>query len=310
MGGGSGTGRRALAVAAVGAAALLGLTGCTGSGDDSAGGAAGAQSAVGTADEAAARPAPAGGGARQDSTGTEAQKIDVAGPALIRTAELTVRVDDVPGRARQAQDAARAAGGSVSGDNRSGTGAEARADLVLKVPPGRLDGMLDQLGALGEEQQRSSTTQDVTEQVADVESRVATMQASIARVRAILSRASRIGDVVTGEGELSRRVTELESLQARQRALAGQVGMATITLHLAARDASAAAPADRSGFFGGLQDGWSAFTRTIGWLLTVLGAVLPFLLLAVPAALLAHWALRRSRRLPPPAPTTPVAPVS
>ena len=165
--------------------------------------------------------------------------------------------------------------------------------------------MLDQLGALGEEQQRSSTTENVTEQVADVESRVATMQASIARVRAILSRATRIGDVVAVEGELSRRVTELESLQARQRALAGQVGLATVTLHLVAREAPAAGPVDRSGFLGGLQDGWSAFTRTIGWLLTVLGAVLPFLLIVVPAALAAQWALRRSRRPAPPAPVPP-----
>ena len=78
-----------------------------------------------------------------------------------------------------------------------------------------------------------------------------------------------------------------------------------MTLHLVAREVPASAPVDRSGFLGGLQDGWSAFTRTIGWLLTGLGAVLPFLLIIVPAALLAQWALRRSRR-----PAPPVAPPS
>ena len=134
------------------------------------------------------------------------------------------------------------------------------------------------------------------------------MQASIARVRAILSRATRIGDVVSVEGELSRRVTELESMQARQRALAGQVGLATVTLHLLAHEVPAAAPVDRSGFLGGLQDGWSAFTRTIGMLLTVLGAVLPFLLIAVPVLLAARWYVTRQRRPGPAAP--PAAPVS
>ena len=170
---------------------------------------------------------------------------------------------------------------------------------MLEVLPGRLDGVLDQLGALGEETQRRSSTQNVTEQVADVDSRVATMQASIARIRAILSRATRIGDVVTVEGELSRRVTELESVQARQRALAGQVGMATVTLHLLARGGPAAA--DRGGFLGGLQDGWSGFTRTLGWLLAALGAVLPFLLVVVPVLLVARRYVRRQRR-PQPAP--------
>ena len=152
---------------------------------------------------------------------------------------------------------------------------------MLKVPPEKMDAMLDQLGRLGHEQSRSSSTQDVTQDVADVDARVASMQASIARVRAILSRADRIGDVVSVEGELSRRTTELESLQARQRALAGQVNYATITLQLKAdRAAAPAAPADRGGFAGGLRDGWHAFTAALGWVLTAVGAVLPFLLLA------------------------------
>ena len=90
------------------------------------------------------------------------------------------------------------------------------------------------------------------------------MQASIARVRTILSRADKIGDVVAVEGELSRRDAELESLQARQRALAGQVNYATITLQLQAGRAAAAAPAaDRGGFAGGLAAGWHAFTAAV-----------------------------------------------
>jgi hypothetical protein len=215
-------------------------------------------------------------------------------PALIRTAELTVVVDDVPAKAGAAGAAARAAGGAVAGDDRSGSGADAHATLVLKVPPERMDAVLDQLGRLGHEQSRSSSTQDVTQDVADVDARVASMQASIARVRAILSRAERIGDVVSVEGELSRRTTELESLQARQRALAGQVDYATITLQLKADRATAPPPpADRAGFAGGLRDGWHAFTATLGWVLTAVGAVLPFLLLAAPVAL--AWALRRRR---------------
>ena len=87
--------------------------------------------------------------------------------------------------------------------------------------------------------------------------------------------------MVSVEGELSRRTTELESLQARQRALAGQVNYATITLQLKAdRAAAPAPPADRGGFAGGLRDGWHAFTAALGWVLTAVGALLPFLLLA------------------------------
>jgi hypothetical protein len=238
---------------------------------------------------------PAAAGPSQDSataTGdTSSIRIE---PALIRTAGMTVVVRDVAGRAAEAESAVRAAGGAVAGDDRSGAGSDAHATLVLKVPPGRMDALLDQLGDLGTEQSRTSSTQDVTEDVADIGSRVATMQASIARVRAILSRAEKIGDVVAVEGELSRRTTELESLQARQRALAGQVDLATITLQLRATPAAATAPApDRSGFAGGLQDGWRAFAATVGALLTGLGVLLPFLVIAVPVAFALRWALRR-----------------
>jgi hypothetical protein len=305
-------------MAALGAAALLVLVGCSAGGSDSGGGSM-AEVAPDRAAPGVAAPEQAGS-ARDSGTsagsgsgsGTSANsaagtRVGVAEPALIRTAELTVRVDDVPGRARSAQELVRAAGGTIAGDSRSGRDEQARADLTLKVPPGRLDGTLDQLGGLGEELRRTSSTQDVTEEVADVSSRVATMQASIARVRAILSRAERIGDVVAVEGELSRRVTELESLQARQRALSGQVTMASISLHLVARDVTAPPPADRGGFVGGLEDGWRAFTHTVGWVLTAIGALLPFLIVLVPLAMAVRWHLRRQRRPVAPAPA-PVAP--
>jgi len=280
------------------ALALVGvLAACTGSGQGS-GASAGAGAAAPAPDRAALNPA-AGANAAPQNAGTKDSAADTASialrPALIRTAELTVVVHDVPAQADAAGAAARAAGGAVAGDDRSGSGADARATLVLKVPPEKMDGMLDRLGRLGREQSRSSSTQDVTQDVADVDARVASLQASIARVRAILSRAERIGDVVSVEGELSRRTTELESLQARQRALAGQVNYATITLRLTAdRAAAPAPPPDRAGFVGGLRDGWHAFAATLGWVFTALGAVLPFLLLAVPVAVAL---LLRRRRL-------------
>ena len=281
------TSRLGLATASV---VLVGiLVGC-GSGDDS--GSTG--STAGGADSAAVAPAPAAARGLESAPDAAAPTGSLAlQPALIRTAGLTVVVADVTGTAGEAGSTARAAGGVVAGDDRSGAGADAHATLVLKVPPARMDAVLDQLSKLGTEQSRTSSTQDVTEDVADIGSRVATMQASIARVRAILSRAEKIGDVVSVEGELSKRTTELESLQARQRALAGQVDYATITLQLRARPAAATAAADRGGFLGGLADGWDAFTATVGALATGLGAVLPFLLVLVPVGLAARWALRR-----------------
>jgi predicted lipid-binding transport protein (Tim44 family) len=78
--------------------------------------------------------------------------------------------------------------------------------------------------------------------------------------------------------------------------------MSTVTLSVKAESAPAAPPPDRSGFFGGLAGGWDAFLGFGGGLLTVVGAVAPFLLLiGVPVGALVWW-IRRRR----PAPAAPI----
>jgi hypothetical protein len=264
---------------------------------------------------AAAESAASGRQAADSAAGANAQPVApqpriAPARALVRTAEFTVAVARVPDSANRAGQLARANGGDVYSDDRGGPDGQEKADLVLKVDPDRLDAVLSALAGLGTERQRSTSTEDVTEEVADVDSRVATMRASIARVRALLSRASSVGDLVALEGELAKREAELESLQARQRSLDERVALATVTVHLVQEDQEAAAPAqERRGFVGGLSRGWDAFTTTMGWLLAALGTVLPFALIAGPAAVAWWWIAGRPRRgVATPAAAAPVEP--
>jgi Domain of unknown function (DUF4349) len=326
--------RRWLALPAVGAAAVVLLSACSGSGSDTAGvgGAAAAHDAAapgGALSPSPAQGAPpvpgakagdqssAGAGTSDDGTGggaaggSQPRARVTPGRALIKTADLTVRVADVGPNAAKLAGIADRFGGSVYSDNRNGAGERASADVVLKVDTGQLEEAMAAVAGLGSEERRASTTQDVTEDVADIDSRVRTMQASIARVRAILARANSIGDVVSVEGELSRREADLESLQTRQRALAGQVAQATLTVHLLAKQAVAATPPppapDRHGFLGGLGAGWDAFASFVTGLLTGVGAVLPFLLIVLPVVALLLWYRRRSRTPVQPAAVGPPA---
>ena len=298
---GSRSGRRTRGGLALLAAGLLAAgflaAGC--SADESDGGASSetaprAASGVGSADSASSAGAKGAAAANAALTNTK-----VTPRALIRTAELTVRVHDVPNADNRAGAIARANGGDTYDDNRTGSGQTARADLVLKVDPDSLSNVLGQLAALGKEEQRSTSTKDVTEQVADVESRLASMRASIARVRTLLDRATSVRDLASLEGELSQRETDLESLEARQRALADQVQLATVTVHLVASATPAAVHHARRGFVAGLGNGWDAFTATLTALLTALGAVLPFAAVAA-VILLAWWRIGRRPRHPAP----------
>jgi hypothetical protein len=113
--------------------------------------------------------------------------------------------------------------------------------------------------------------------------------------------AQRVVDIIRIEDELSQREAALESLQARQRALAQETQLATITLQLvtaAPRKAGAHHQRARhdGGFVGGLQRGWRGFTTVAGWLAAALGTVLPFL--AVLLVLAAAARVARGRHKP------------
>jgi hypothetical protein len=289
--------------------AVLGVGACTNgqSGSDSgsaAGGfaAPGAAAATGAAGKrAAARPADSNGG--NGATG------DLAfGTAKIRRAELHVVIrhdESVDGKADVAAAIALAAGGEVDADDRS-SGSSPSATLVLRVPPEELSAVLHQLAGLGRSTARHLSTQDVTAKVADVESRVASARREIARLRELYQHAVKISDVITIEGELSERESDLESLEAQQRALTAETSLATVTLTLsrAAAPAPPKPPAEhhRTGFVGGLASGWDAFTGAAAAFATAIGAVLPFAVLLVVLALAGRllWARLRPARPAPP----------
>jgi hypothetical protein len=283
------------------------LTGCSSDSDQAATASsesgAGGGSAGGDGERSALAPAEPGGdtdstardGAADESAGGGADTaVDLRvapGAALIRTADVEVRVDDVQESAESAARIARDAGGRVEAEDRSGLGRDRSASVQLRVPSDRFDAVLADLSELGDEQSRHLSSEDVSEQVIDLEARLATQRASVDRVRALLDEADALGQVVQIEGELTRRTADLESLQARLQALEGAVSLSTIVLRLHSQDGPVVGEA--WGFGDGLRTGWAAVV-TVGRVLAVsAGALLPFL----PLLLLAGWLLvRRNRR--------------
>lgn len=210
--------------------------------------------------------------------------------SVVRTAELHVVVVDVRAAADRAEDLVRAAVGEVGSEDLDLAVEQPTADLLLLVPAAGLDPMLDRLAALGTQQSRKLASEDVTEQVVDLESRLATQRRSVARVRDLLARASSLSDVVRLEGELSKRQADLESLQARLRALSGQVALSRVTLRLTT--ATETAVAADVGFRSGLRGGWSALLATARIGAATVGALLPFLPLLAIGGFVA-WRMRR-----------------
>ncbi|MFF4757894.1 DUF4349 domain-containing protein [Streptomyces sp. NPDC001292] len=285
--------RPASALAGLLLAAALSLTGCS-AGDS---GGSSAKSAVGAAGDEDQKGAPGSGGGRASEARATAPSR-VTASHIIRTASLTVQVKDVPKALDTARTTVETAGGYVGDEStsRDEDGHE-RTRVVLRVPADRYDEVLSGLEGTGKLIERTAKAQDVTDQVVDVDSRIKSQRASVARVRELMDRATRLSDVVSLEGELSRRESDLEALLAQQASLKDRTSLATITLSLSRTPAPTAVPEDdQPGFVDALAGGWHVFVTVLRWIALAIGALLPF---AAAAALVAALWLRVVRpRLP------------
>ncbi|MFI6454323.1 DUF4349 domain-containing protein [Streptosporangium amethystogenes] len=234
-----------------------------------------------------------------DSPQTGQVRIVPQDRAIVYTAEMTVRAKEVTAAADRARQIVTSVGGYLAMENSDAhSDGEGSATLVFKIPPGNYPGTLDRLGKeLGTRESLRQNTEDVTEQVADVESRLKSAKAALDSLRTLLKRANTIGEVLKVEREVSDRESELESLQARQKTLASQTSAATLTLNLVGPAAVVQKKEDDepAGFLGGLRTGWQAFVVAVKHGLTLLGVLLPWLIVIVPAWLLTAFLLRRRR---------------
>jgi hypothetical protein len=146
---------------------------------------------------------------------------------LVRRAALVIEVErpgDVPPRAT-------ALTTSVGGYVQSVSITDGGAYLVLRVPAGSIEAVLDSLGRLGRVDSRTVSAEDVTEQSVDLEARVASLRAARDRLRELQGRAAAVAELVAAEAELARIQGELDSIEGRLKLLRGSVALAEVTLH-------------------------------------------------------------------------------
>ncbi|WP_433722196.1 DUF4349 domain-containing protein [Actinoplanes sp. CA-051413] len=285
------------ALSAAGLAVTLALAGCSGDGADDSASSAGSAPQLG---EPAPAEAPAKGEAdtaeRGKDQAAEAPDLRVDQRSIVYTGAITVRVEDVNIAAARAAGIATGAGGFISGDKRNSGSGSQDATLELRVPAEKFNPVVTQLAELGHEEQRGINTEDVTEQTIDLDARIATQQARVDSGRKLLAQAKSLNDLVMLEREVATREADLASLQAKKRRLADLTALSTITLVLLDPDAVAAEEEEGApGFLAGLQNGWKGLLASLGVVLTVLGWLLPWLIVLALPAWGIIWLYRRNR---------------
>ena len=308
-----------LALALAGAAALVSLTACSGTGPDGPDGPDGTggsgrsdarpRSASG-AEQPAASPAPelADSLSKVDDGTSGKRAPDPTSPAVISTGTVSLEADDVARTRLEVRKIVDRFRGTVS-EQETTTGERgevASARLVLRVPSARFDEVVGALEEVATLTDSSTTSEDVSAEVVDVAARIRAQRKSVERIEALLARAETIEQVVAVESQLARRQADLDALVSRQKWLADQTGMSTISVYVerppAKRDRD---HDDAGGFVGGLERGWDSFVDGLGTVAVVLGFAIPWLAVLTLIGVPLSWVLRRRLARRPAPSTTP-----
>lgn len=229
---------------------------------------------------------------------SEAQSLDASAVdrQVITTGWVTVTVEEPMDAATEAIRITESVGGRVDGRTEYAPvdGDKGSATLTLRLPAEGLSDTLEQFKDLGEVQEISLNSQDVTMATQDLDARISALSASIDRLLALLATATDTDTLITLETAISDRQAQLESMESERRYYEDQVQLSTVTLNLVS---VADAPVDEPDtFLTGLIAGWNAFVGFFAGLVVAFGVLLPWLVLAGLITAIVIFIIKRRQR--------------
>jgi glycine cleavage system regulatory protein len=157
---------------------------------------------------------------------------------IIRNAELHIEVEKYEDAYAKVTQIAIAEKGFVAGANTTRlANGKMRADITIRIPPDRFEGVLTQLKALGTLRNQAITSQDVTKQYLDLATRQKSKEALVERLKkALLEGKGNVKEIMEAEVALGKATEELESIKGELKYYDNLIGLSTITLHLFEKD--------------------------------------------------------------------------
>jgi hypothetical protein len=215
-------------------------------------------------------------------------------PDVITTGYLSMTVENPSTVADEITEVVVTSGGRVASrsDYTPVDYGQPSAYLDVRIPSSDLDGTVASITGLGEVQEISVNTVDVSLQKVDLDARIEVLDAAIERLTTLLVSAETTADLITIESALAERQAELDSLQSQRDYFSDQTLFATLSINL--MTPADATPSDPDGFLDGLVRGWESvlafFAGTIVWA----GILVPWLGLAI-AVVGVLWGITRLR---------------
>lgn len=153
---------------------------------------------------------------------------------IIFTGDLRLIVEEFDGVPDKVADLVERFDGFVAqAQIRGASGSPRSAKWTVRIPVKRYDEFVSAARDLGEVQNSSSDSKDVTEEYYDVEARIRNKEVEEQRLLRHLSDSTgKLEEILAVEREVSRVRDELERMQGRLRVLKDLVMLTTVTLHI------------------------------------------------------------------------------
>jgi len=225
---------------------------------------------------------------------------------IIRDANLTIEVGSTTDAQQRVTTIAETLGGFVvtseAKQRQDAEPAKRTLDikLVIRVPSGQFNSALEQIEKLATNlPERNVTGQDVTEEFIDLEARIKTQKALELQFLEIMKQARKVDDALEVQRQIADVRTEIEKLEGRKRFLESKSTLSTITINI---HTPTPIVVTASGFAHtireALSDSIDIATGIVLFFIRFAIVMMPvFVLLILPAGLIALYFRRRARRI-------------
>ena len=285
---------------------MISAAGCTGlsSGSVSAPGSPAGIPQVSTSNirfmaEDGAVPAVSGGAAMPVATPVPTAG-DITGPGIdtkiIKTADITLEVRDVPGAVDALEAVATAQGGYLSSTNiQNNYNNQLTGTVTIRIPEAGFDNAIAGAKALGTVRSISTSVQDVTEEYVDLQAQKTSYTNQLAQYNAIMKQSTTVEDIIKVQEQIGLVQTQLDQLNGRLNYLNNRIDLATITVYL--QEPEPVGGQTDHDFVATLNDGISGFFGMIDAIIIFLLTILPLIIIGAAGYGIYHWKKNKKPQL-------------
>jgi Domain of unknown function (DUF4349) len=197
---------------------------------------------------------------------------------IIKTASLTIEVNDVPGAVEFLKSLAAQKGGYISSTNvQKNYNNRLTGSVIIRVPEKEFETTLTGVQAIGTVKSVSTQGQDVTEEYVDLQAQKTSYQNQLAQYNEIMKKAVNVEDVITVQQQVDRVQVQLNRLEGRLKYLDSRIDLSTITVNL--QEPEPVGGQSGHNFVSTINEGISGFFGMIDAVIILFFTLLPIIII-------------------------------